>query len=201
MKLIYFFLIVFFGAFAYFVVRLTNEQINDIRSHGATANTLEAESGTISGNAMLSNDTAASGGKFVLMNPSMTTPSPTGIVQNNLPTLVSAYYYPETYRTSNTGYYGLMRYRPRSFVAGKQTGDKIQWNGQLISVSDPKRFSGWDILNMPNSGVFTKYTGDDLTTVTLTRPAEIAIVWISNTYIPTWLSTWSQSDTVPMALV
>jgi len=83
MKLIYFVLLLFFGAFAYFVVRLTNEQLNDIRTHGASENIIEAETGVLSGNASIQNDAptavslGASGGKYVLLN---IQPTPTPIV-------------------------------------------------------------------------------------------------------------------------
>ena len=88
MKLIYFVLIVIFAAFTYFVVKLTNEQLNDIRSRAAGENILEAESSAISGNALTHDDSTASGGKYIQFssgNPTVvpsqsatSTPIPTG---------------------------------------------------------------------------------------------------------------------------
>ena len=66
MKLILFAVLLFFAAFAYLVVKVTNEQIADLRSHGASANTVEAETGLLAGSVQKVTTPDASGGMYVL---------------------------------------------------------------------------------------------------------------------------------------
>jgi hypothetical protein len=90
------------------------------------------------------------------------------------PTLLSSYViwpYPE---------YQAARYTPRGMTAAL--------------------YAGWDILSLPgktvNDGVNTTMSNADWLTLTLNRPAELAIVWRGTLAPPEWLQGWTPAADV-----
>lgn len=172
--------------------------------NAANENTLEAESGVVDMNAMVHDDATASGGKFVMVGNQPATPEPSPTIPQvaNSPTLLESYILTEDV---GVGYYNGMKYQPRKFVQGTDMHGGTD-NASLL-VTNPGVYSGWDVLNTPNSSINRFYSGNNYLILSLNRPAKVAIVWKAVdpanqtkplATLPTWLQSWSPSGTVTL---
>jgi hypothetical protein len=109
--------------------------------------------------------------------------------------LVDRYVLLQTYEASGAeaAHYDLTAYRPRQFAAGAVLPDR---DHGPATVTDAGAFAGWDLLHFANQGVSRTFSGD-LVTVTLTRPARLAVVWTNGSWLPAWLQAgWTPAGAV-----
>lgn len=88
--------------------------------------------------------------------------------------------------------YAIVAYKPRQFTAGLD----IDLTDTTVRLDNAGSYDGWDVLIPPGRGINTVIGMDDWLTVTLNRPAEVAIVWRGGTPLPAWLAGWTPAGEV-----
>ena len=111
----------------------------------------------------------------------------------NLPTLVSSYRVNRKINGFEQAEYVGSVYRPRQVANGAAIEvDSYNSNGQKSTIADAKIYAGWDLL-IPRNYLHTSLdTRPDWFSITLTRPAVLA-VGLRSKNIPAWLNSWTKS--------
>ena len=114
----------------------------------------------------------------------------------NLPTLVSSYRINRNIGGYEQAEYVGSVYRPRQVANGAAIEvDSYNSNGQKSTIADAKSYSGWDLLLPRNYRHNSLDTRPDWFSITLTRPAILA-VGLRSKNIPVWLNSWTKSTSL-----
>jgi hypothetical protein len=95
--------------------------------------------------------------------------------------------------TAGFSHYNGTMYLPRGFVSGAHIPDP-SWDDW--DVVDAGKYAGWDIHPTLNSGIERVQTNADWFTLTLNRPATIAVVWRAQGAPPQPIASWPKDGTV-----
>ena len=111
----------------------------------------------------------------------------------NLPTLVSSYRVNRKIGGYEQAEYVGSVYRPRQVTNGTAI-EVTTYNsdGVKSAIADAKTYAGWDLLIPKNYRGFSLDTRPDWFSITLTRPATLA-VGLRSKNIPAWLNSWTKS--------
>lgn len=115
---------------------------------------------------------------------------------NLLPTLVSSYRIMRNIGGDDQAEYAGSAYRPRQVAQGADIEvNTYNSNGVRSSIADAKTYAGWDLLIPKNYRSISTDTRQDWFSITLTRPATLAVGLRSN-IVPAWLNSWTKSTSL-----
>ena len=114
----------------------------------------------------------------------------------NLPTLVGSYRVIRNLSGFDQAEYVGSVYRPRQVANGAAIEvDSYNSNGLKSTITDARSYVGWDLLLPKNNRNLTLDTRADWFSITLTRPAVLA-VGLRSKNIPAWLNSWTKSTSL-----
>ena len=114
----------------------------------------------------------------------------------NLPTLVRSYKGMRKIGGYDQAEYVGSVYRPRQVANGAEIEvSTYNSNGLKSTIADVKTYAGWDLLLPRNNRNASLDTRPDWFSVTLNRPATVA-VGLRSKNIPAWLNSWTKSPSL-----
>lgn len=91
--------------------------------------------------------------------------------------------------------YDDLLYRPRQFTPGLVIDASVTDYGKQV-VSNASIYNGWDSLSLPNTYNLTVEGEPEVIHFTLSRPAQVGLIWRAGNWRPDWLGSWTQGQNV-----